>query len=64
MSLRETQQPLIEYGTSLQSNSRTYFGPVNIERLRVKLVDDKGNLMNLHDIDWSFTLIIEQLYQY
>ena len=63
-SLRETQEPLVEYGTSLQSNSRTYFGPVNIERLRVKLVDDKGNLLNLHDNDWSFTLIIEQLYQY
>jgi len=63
-SLRESQEPIIEYGTSLQSNSRTYFGPVNIERLRVKLIDDKGNLLNLHDNDWSFTLIVEQLYQY
>jgi hypothetical protein len=63
-TLRATQQPLIESGLALQTNIRTYFGPVSIERLRVKLIDDKGNLMNLHDNDWSFTLIVEQLYQY
>lgn len=63
-TLRETQQPLIESGLALQTNIRTYFGPVSIERLRVKLIDDKGNLLNLHDNDWSFTLIVEQLYQY
>ena len=63
-SLRANQEPYIEFGSSVQSNTRTYFGPVNIERLRVKLIDDKGNLMNLHDNDWSFSIIVEQLYQY
>lgn len=57
-------EPYIEFGVNLQSNERTYFGPVDIDRLRIKLVDDKGNLVNLHDHDWSFTLTIEQLYQY
>lgn len=57
-------EPYIEFGVNLQSNERTYFGPVDFDRLRVKLVDDKGNLVNLHDHDWSFTLTIEQLYQY
>ena len=57
-------EPYIEFGVNLQSNQRTYFGPVDFDRLRVKLVDDKGNLVNLHDHDWSFTLTIEQLYQY
>jgi hypothetical protein len=57
-------QPYVEFGVNLQSNERTYFGPVDIDRLRIKLVDDKGNLVNLHDHDWSFTLTIEQLYQY
>ena len=63
-SLRANQEPYIEFGTSIQSNTRTYFGPVNIERLRVKLMDDKGNLLNLHDNDWAFSIIVEQLYQY
>jgi hypothetical protein len=57
-------QPYVEFGVNLQSNERTYFGPVDIDRLRIKLLDDKGNLVNLHDHDWSFTLTIEQLYQY
>ena len=56
--------PYIEFGLNLQSNERSYFGPVDIDRLRIKLVDDKGNLVNLHDHDWSLTLITEQLYQY
>jgi len=56
--------PYIEYGPSIQSNERTYFGPVDIERMRVKLIDDKGNLVNLNGNDWSFSLTVEQLYQY
>ena len=43
---------------------RVYFGPVSIERLRITLLDDKGNILNLHGHDWSFTLIADQLYQY
>ena len=30
----------------------------------VKLVDDKGNVINLNGSDWCFTLICECLYQY
>ena len=55
---------LIEFSSSLQSNERSYFGPVNIDRIHVKLIDDRGNLVNLNDNDWSFSLIVEQLYQY
>jgi hypothetical protein len=56
--------PYIQFGQALQANIRNYFGPVNIDRLRVKLLDDKGNLVNLHDNDWSFTLVVEELYQF
>jgi hypothetical protein len=56
--------PYILIGPPLQEAQRTYFGPVNIERLRVRLLDDKGNLVNLNDNDWSFSMIVEQLYQY
>lgn len=59
-----TGQLMVENGSALQVNIRTYFGPVNIERLRVKLVDDKGNVINLNGSDWCFTLICECLYQY
>jgi len=55
---------LVEFSGSLQDNSRTYFGPVNIERLAIKLLDDKGNVLNLNGNDWCFTLVCECLYQY
>jgi hypothetical protein len=57
-------QPYILFGPSIEGNTRTYFGPVDIDRMRVRLLDDKGNLVNLNDVDWSFSLLIEQLYQY
>ena len=55
---------LVEFSGSLQDNSRVYFGPVNIDRMAVKLLDDKGNILNLNGNDWCFTLLCECLYQY
>ena len=55
---------LVEFSGSLQQNIRTYFGPVNIDRMRVRLLDDKGNVLNLNGGDWCVTLICECLYQY
>jgi hypothetical protein len=55
---------LVDFSGSLQDNIRTYFGPVNIERLCVKLLDDKGNILNLNGNDWCVTLVCECLYQY
>lgn len=55
---------LVEFSGSLQDNSRVYFGPVNIERMAVKLLDDKGNVLNLNGNDWCCTIVCECLYQY
>jgi hypothetical protein len=55
---------LVEFSGSLQDNVRTYFGPVNIDRMAVKLLNDKGNVLNLNGNDWCCTLVCECLYQY
>jgi hypothetical protein len=60
----QTGSLLVEFSGSLQDSIRTYFGPVNIERLAVKLLDDKGNVLNLNGNDWCVSLISECLYQY
>jgi hypothetical protein len=60
----QSGQPYTEFGSSLQINERTYFGPVNIERMKVQLVDDKGNILNMHGNDWCFTLATTHLYEY
>ena len=53
-----------EFTGSLQENKRVYFGPVNLVRMRVTLIDDMGNIVNLNGADWNITLISEILYQY
>jgi len=60
----DTGDLLVDLGSSLMYNTRTYFGPVNISRLRVSLQDDKGNTLNLNGSDWSITIMAETLYQY
>ena len=60
----EAGDAIIDLGSSLMYNTRTYFGPVNISRMRVSLQDDKGNTLNLNGGDWSITIMAETLYQY
>jgi len=55
-------QTYVEFGGTLQIQERVYFGPVNIRRMRVKLMTDKGNTLDLNGQNWSFSLITEQLY--
>ena len=41
---------------------RQYYGPVNIKKLKIKLLDEFGREVDLHNTDFSFSLMIEQLY--
>lgn len=41
---------------------REYFGPVNISRISIKLLNNKGNLVNLHDTNFNFTLQVKSIY--
>ena len=52
----------VEFGGTLQIQERLYFGPVNIRRMSVKLLNDKGSVLDLNGVNWSFSLIAEQLY--
>lgn len=50
-------------GFSSQINrSRNYFGPVNIEKLRITLYDEYGRIINLNNMDWSCALTFECMY--
>ena len=42
--------------------SREYFGPVNIERMKISLLDQYGNLLELNDIDFSLSIEITMLH--
>lgn len=51
-----------EYGGTLQDNDRKYFGPVNISKMNIKLLNDHGDVIDLNGNNWSFSLVFEYLY--
>lgn len=59
----------LEWGKSIffsdkNHYSRDYHGPVDIEKITVKLFDDKGNNLNLNGNEWSMTVVSKHLYKY
>lgn len=42
------------------NRSREYYGPVDISRLTIQLQDEFGRIVDLNNMDWSFTLAFEK----
>tara|TARA_B110000285_G_scaffold228008_1_gene290278 strand:+ start:5847 stop:9725 length:3879 start_codon:yes stop_codon:yes gene_type:complete len=63
LSGRNNGETIVEFGGTLQNQQRKYFGPVNIQRMSVKLVSDRGNVVDFNNANWSFSIICEQLYK-
>lgn len=51
-----------EFGGALQENRRQFFGPVNITKMSVQLVNDRGDIIDLNGGNWSFSIICDSLY--
>jgi hypothetical protein len=47
---------------SVYAEPRYYYGPVNISKFRVQLIDEYGRLVNLNSKDFSFTLRMTTIY--
>lgn len=47
---------------SQSGRTREYFGAVDIQRLHISMYDEYGRFINLNNMDWSFTLEFEKLY--
>lgn len=45
------------------NNSRTYFGPVSLEKLKLTLYDEYGRIIDLNNMDWSVAFSIECIYE-
>ena len=43
---------------------RQYFGPVDIMKLRIRILDEFGRVVDLNNSDYSFTIKVEQIYDY
>jgi hypothetical protein len=53
-----------KYFTDKNKYVREYHGPIEIEKMQVRLYDDKGYEMNFNGANWSLTMITEHLYKY
>jgi len=63
--LSDLTEKIINFNSNDDSlYERKYFGPVLIDRLKISLYDEYGNLVNLNGQDWSLTLSVDELYQY
>jgi hypothetical protein len=53
-----------KYFTDKNKYVREYHGPVEIDKMQIRLYDDKGYEMNFNGANWSLTMITENLYKY
>lgn len=47
---------------SIYSEPRYFYGPVDINKLRILVIDEYGRTVNINDMDFSFTLILTTIY--
>lgn len=47
----------------LLSEPRQYFGPVDLQKIQVRLQDEYGRVVNMNNTNFSFCITLEQLYK-
>lgn len=52
----------INFDDIFYQSRRNYFGPVNIKKLNIQLLDELGRVVDLNRNDFSFSIQIEKLY--
>ena len=51
-----------ETNRSIVTEPREYFGPVDITRLRIRVYDEYGRILDMNNADFSFCLTMKQIY--
>jgi hypothetical protein len=53
---------LMENDFNMVTEPRRYFGPVDIQKLRIQLIDEYGNPLQMNQSDYSFCINLKMLY--
>jgi hypothetical protein len=53
-----------KYFTDKNKYVREYHGPIEIDKMQIRLYDEKGYEMNFNGANWSLTMITKHLYKY
>lgn len=63
ISIKGTYFSLVmENDFSIVTEPRQYFGPVDIQRIRIRLLDDYGRIIDMNNTDYSFCLNFKVVY--
>lgn len=46
----------------LSSISREYFGPINLQTMNIQLLDEYGRIVDLNNMDFSFSIVLSTVY--
>ena len=61
--MNDEKLALIIYDTNPLCKVRQYNGPVTLKKFHIKILDKFGNVVDLNNMDFSFTLELEVLYE-
>jgi len=61
--MNDEKLALIIYDNNPLCKIRIYNGPVTLKKLHIKILDKFGNVVDLNNMDFSFTLELELLYE-
>lgn len=53
---------IMENDLNITTEPRDYFGPINLQKLQVSLLDDHGRILDMTQGNFSFTLLVKRLY--
>jgi hypothetical protein len=53
---------LSQNNLNIISPNREYFGPVDIQKMNIQLLDEYGRILDLNNMDYSFCLIFQSVY--
>jgi hypothetical protein len=53
---------LSQNNLSLITTTRQYFGPVDIQKMNIQLLDEYGRVIDLNNMDYSFCLTFQSVY--
>jgi len=53
---------LAQNNFSLITTPRQYFGPVDIQKLKIQLLDEYGRVIEMNNMDYSFCLTLVSVY--
>jgi hypothetical protein len=53
---------LSQNNLSLITYPRQYFGPVDLQKLQIQLLDEYGRIIDLNNMDYSLCLTMQSVY--